>query len=142
MLARMLGSQEPDHVRYFTPFAYDEKTIRGILTGAKLDVYLGLFSEKYLVGLAMLRGWDEGYAIPAVGIFVDESYQGRGFASAGLATLIAICRLRSCGKVMAKVYLGNDRAQRFFLDRGFQFHSISADNKVLLFHDLSYGKRR
>ena len=45
------------------------------------DRYFGAFIEGRLVGLSMLRGWNEGFDVPSFGIVVDPASHGHGIGS-------------------------------------------------------------
>jgi ribosomal protein S18 acetylase RimI-like enzyme len=69
----------------------------------------------------MLRGWDEGYDIPAFGVAVDPDYRRRGIARKLLRHALALARERGSQTVMIKVHGQNPRARELYASEGFVF---------------------
>ncbi len=67
----------------------------------------------------MLRGWDEGFAVPSFGIVIDNDWRGRGVGS-GL-TDFTLDEARSLGSpgVRLSVYSSHLSAVRLYAERGF-----------------------
>lgn len=118
-LAWLFTQQAPDYLRWFQPFEFDVETLDRVLDAARTDVFLGLYVLRELVGLVMLRGFDEGYPVPALGIMVDFSYTGTGLSDAGVEAAKAVARLRNCERIMLKVHPENAPAQKLFRRHGF-----------------------
>ena len=64
--------------RQFNPFPLNRSTASDLLNPARKDVFFGIFIESKIVAFSMLRGADEGYAIPSFGILVDSERHKRG----------------------------------------------------------------
>ena len=116
----MLLAQEAGYLRYFTPFPFDRRTLESRLVAARLDVYMGFFVGSDLVGFFMLRGWDEGYDVPAYGVAIDGTYSGLGFGASSIELAKTICRLRKAGRLMLKVHPENVVARNTYEAAGFQ----------------------
>lgn len=137
-LANMLQRQPQTYMQYFIPFAFDEATIAGLLERCQEDLYMGLFWENQLAGFFMLRGWDEGYTVPAYGVTIDEAFSGLGLARLTLGLSKTICRLRSASRLMLKVHPDNTVAKRLYEDAGFIQTGVDERNNNLIYHfDLS-----
>lgn len=119
-LAVMLREQPDDYMRHFTPFAFDEETVRSILSRREQDVYMGILWADRLVAFFMLRGWDAGYAVPAYGVTVDHRFRGHGLARLSIEMSKSICRLRGVGRLMLKVHPENVVAKRLYEEMGFR----------------------
>ena len=75
-----------------------------------------------IVGYLMLRGWDEGFAVPSFGSCVHPHYRG-----CGLGQLLLIHAIREAGALAAThlrltVYKANARAVHVYRKFGFLFH--------------------
>ncbi len=113
-LSALLTRQSIGYRRYFTPFAFDEATVVGVLTRAREDVFGGFYRGGELIGFFMLRGWDEGYDVPALGVLIDEKY--RGYQAYKLMALTvelgkSICRQRGVRRIMYKAHTDNTPAR-------------------------------
>src|ERR1043166_7563730 len=58
------------------------------------DVYCAAVVGRRVLGYGMLRGWDEGFAIPSLGIAVHASARGMGLGRALMHHLHAEARRR------------------------------------------------
>ncbi len=134
MLAQFLAAQPHDYLRYFTPFAFDEPTVSGILARRVEDIYEGLFWQGELVGFFMLRGWDEGYSVPSYGVVVGEAYNHRGLGRLTLELAKVICRLRGCARLMLKVHPENAAARHLYEQSGFHFSGIDGGSQQRVYH--------
>lgn len=90
------------------------------------DVYsLALVRERgaleQAVAYGMLRGWDEGFAIPMLGIAVHPDFRGRGVGRAMMEYLHCIARLRRAPAVKLKVYADNEPAIALYESLGYTF---------------------
>ena len=111
-LATLLRSQRPEYARFFNAFAFDADGIARMLAGRGKDVYMGLLIQGELAAFFMIRGWNEGYDVPALGSFVAEKYRGRGLMQLTVEMMKVICRLRGASRVMYKSHPDNAPAQK------------------------------
>jgi RimJ/RimL family protein N-acetyltransferase len=133
-LADMLSGQPADYMRYFAPFHFDRDTITDMLRKAHRDVYMGIFWNDKLAGFFMLRGWDQGYEIPAYGVTIDHQHRNLGLAKLSLEMSKTISRLNGAQKLMLKVHPDNAAAKHVYEDAGFVQTGIDAKNDNLIYH--------
>ena len=117
--------------RHFHPHSFDRTTASMIVASSGLDVYLGFFHQEELLGYAMLRGWDEGYEVPSLGVAVAPAHQGRGVGGRLLAAGLDEARARGARKVMLKVHADNTRALHWYLSAGFVQTGVAADGQLV-----------
>jgi ribosomal protein S18 acetylase RimI-like enzyme len=91
------------------------------------DLYFAAFIGDRMAGYGMLRGWDEGYAIPSFGVAVRPAFRGAGLGRRLLRFAIAYARERGTAKVMLKVHLDNPSARHLYESEGFVFEQMSDD---------------
>lgn len=130
----MLRSQSPEYARFFYPFSFDEGRINEMLAKCEQDVYLGLYREGRMVGFFMLRGWDEGYEVPAFGILIDENYRGFGLEMLALETAKVICRLRGATRMMLKMHPDNFTARGVARKIGFHRSGVEEKTGNVIYH--------
>ncbi|MGH9903498.1 MAG: GNAT family N-acetyltransferase [Pyrinomonadaceae bacterium] len=133
-LSALLLAQAPEYVRYFTPFAFDRETVSRTLARRDQDVFTGFYWRSRLVGFFMLRGWDEGYDVPAYGVLVDEQFGGYGLATVSLRMAKAVCKLSGAPRIMLKVHPANERARRIFERAGFVRVGTDPEGEKLIYH--------
>ena len=101
------------------PFTREEARRRCLYTGK--DLYYILTGEQRILGYGMLRGWDEGFDTPSLGIAIRRSARGAGFASLLIKFLHTAAHRRGARKVILKVYKDNLSAKRLYEHFGYTF---------------------
>lgn len=86
-----------------------------------LDFYCVLMQGSAVVAYGMLRGWDEGYEVPAIGAAVDPSAQGHGYGRLLMNYLHATARERGVKRIRVTVELGNIRSVAMCRSLGYVF---------------------
>jgi RimJ/RimL family protein N-acetyltransferase len=133
-LSEWLRAQPPAYARFFHPFGYDELAVADALARQERDVFMGLFWGEGIVGFFMLRGWNEGYEVPAFGILIDEQYRGCGLEMAALDTAKVICRLRNVSRLMIKMHPDNISAKGVARKTGFSQTGVDEASGNLIYH--------
>lgn len=118
-LSRLLSSDSNDYKQYFIPFDADEKSLAVRLGSVVQDRYWGIGFGNILIGLFMLRGFDEGYQRPSFGVYISHAYSGKGLARFALEYCISWCRLNGIDRMMLKVHPENHYARKTYEDAGF-----------------------
>ena len=90
------------------------------LAKARRDRYWGILSAGRLIGMIMLRGFDEGYAVPTFGVYVAQAHEGNGIAKLGLRFAMTWCRLNHCDEIMLSVHPNHTAALHIYEGSGFQ----------------------
>jgi ribosomal protein S18 acetylase RimI-like enzyme len=109
----------------FHPFPMTRESSERLCLVHSKDLYYVAFVDDVMVGLAMLRGWDEGYEVPSFGAFIDYRYQGRGLGRLLTDYAISEARQAGCANVRLSVYESNVRGRRLYSSLG--FHEQSRD---------------
>lgn len=114
-LARMLSCVEDT----FRPFP---KTVDGIASAVRPEDehWVVTLPSEDVVAYGMLRGWSDGYAVPALGIAVDTFYRRRGLATALMLFLHHRAAERGARQVMLHVDDENSSAKRLYLSMGYR----------------------
>jgi RimJ/RimL family protein N-acetyltransferase len=125
-ISAFISSQPPKYLYFFYAFGTDEKQIAKMLEKAEKDVYMGVFWQDDLIGIFMLRGWDEGYEIPSFGVLIDDKYRGGTLLRLTLDTAKLICRLSGTKKLMSKVHPKNGSPRSL---EKLGFHQVGTEEK-------------
>lgn len=133
-LHTLLRSQTPEYAHFFRPFDFNQASICHMLLNREQDVFMGMFWQGRLVGFFMLRGWDEGYEVPAYGALIDEAHSGYGLATLSLRIAKAISKLSRAPRIMLKVHQANTRAKSLFERAGFIQTGVDPDRGIFIFH--------
>jgi ribosomal-protein-alanine N-acetyltransferase len=116
--------------RHFHPHPLDDEEAENRASYAGKDLYYILVEGRSVLGYGMLRGWDEGYEIPSLGIAVHPSARGMGIGRALMGFLHASARLRGARQVRLKVHRDNISAMTLYKDLGYVFQPEEAGQFV------------
>jgi len=114
-----LRAREVERLFHPHPLTAEEASKRASHCGK--DFYCVLAHEAAIVGYGMLRGWDEGYEVPSLGIVVDPTVQGRGYGKLLMEFLHATARHRGASRIRLKVYPDNLKAVTLYRSLGYEF---------------------
>ncbi len=110
------GEEKRFHPHPFSPQAARE---RCSYTGN--DVYCIAVVRDDVLGYGMLRGWDDGYATPSLGIAVHADARGTGLGRALMLYLHAEAKRRGAERIRLKVYPDNAAAVNLYRSLGYEF---------------------
>jgi len=120
-LARFFHRNNLEEVtQYFHPFPLNDESARMICCAGNLDRFLGTFDGEKLVGLAMLRGWDKGFAMPSLGVLVDVAYRRLGRGRRLVQEAISEGKRSKATGIILSVYASNWVAVRLYSSLGFK----------------------
>ncbi len=106
---------------FFGPHPFNAAEARGIATRQGLDVYAVLIVDDQPVGYGILRGWDEGYDVPSLGVAVRTDAQGQGFGRLTMIHLHVEAARRGARQVRLRVNPDNLRARRLYESLGYSY---------------------
>ncbi len=106
--------------RKFYPFPLTGQTAFEITQKSHKDRYYLAFMGETVVGLAMLRGWDEGYEVPSFGVLVDRRFHNRGIGKKLTRFALAEAKILGCRKVRLSVLASNASALHIYASLGFK----------------------
>jgi ribosomal protein S18 acetylase RimI-like enzyme len=121
---------EDETAQRFHPHPFDLEHAAFVASYSGRDLYVGAFVGERMVGYGMLRGWDDGYAIPSLGIYIMPESRGSGLSREFMRRLHELAALNGSERIMLKVYPDNVKALRLYESLGYQFQSESGDQLV------------
>lgn len=107
--------------RRFHPHPFTAHDADRICNHRGQDRFLALRVEDRLLAYGMLRGWDEGFSIPSLGIYVAPELRGSGAARLMMEHLHLIARLSGAERIRLKVYQDNLAAYKLYVSFGYCF---------------------
>ncbi len=116
---------------FFRPHPFTPAEASRIANHRGRDVYALLFDAHEPVAYGMLRGWDEGYEVPSLGIAVPISHQGQGYGRTMMAHLHDAARSRGAQFVRLRVHPLNVRARRLYESLGYQYRGEDRGELVM-----------
>jgi ribosomal protein S18 acetylase RimI-like enzyme len=99
------------------------------------DLYYVATRGEAVAAYGLLRGWDEGYSTPSLGIAVHPQARGCGLARAFMLFLHSAARARGSRNIRLKVYPANTAARRLYESLGYRFEP-TPDGQLLGVCDL------
>jgi ribosomal protein S18 acetylase RimI-like enzyme len=105
--------------------AQAEQVVSKLASGQ--DLYFVASDGTRFLGYGMLRGWDEGYSVPSIGVAVAPGSRGCGVGRTLLRWAIRAARERGSTRVMLKVHPENAGARQLYESEGFVFDEPSDD---------------
>jgi ribosomal-protein-alanine N-acetyltransferase len=100
------------------------------------DLYYVLVEGVTVLGYGMLRGWDEGYDVPSLGIAIHPAARGTGLGRLFMHFLHAAAQRSGAKRIRLKVYPGNTAALQLYKSLGYRFE-ISEAGQLLGILDLA-----
>lgn len=122
---RMAGGEAQFH-----PHPLDDKTARSLVTYRGRDLYFGLLVGGVLKGYGILRGWDEGFEVPSLGIALLPSARGLGLGALLMTFLHSAARLR--GALAVRLTVRDDNTSALKLYRSFGYSLEPLENGRLI----------
>jgi ribosomal-protein-alanine N-acetyltransferase len=131
---RATGEDRRFHPHPFTPEAARE---RCAYVGH--DVYCVALVDDRVLGYGMLRGWDEGYDIPSLGIAIHADARGIGLGRAMMMYLHVEAKRRGAPRIRLKVYPDNQPAMALYRSLGYVFQPELVSGQLVGFKELGSG---
>lgn len=119
--------------RFFHPHPFTPAEAARLCAYTGRDLYYAAVADRVLA-YGMLRGWDEGYAVPSLGIAVHPAARGTGVAAGFMHFLHAAAATRRAPRVRLKVYPANVKAKKLYDRLGYVFEGESHGQLVGVFH--------
>lgn len=120
-----------DH-RHFHPHPFTDEVIDGLARHRGRDLYTVVVEENRVLGYGMLRGWDEGFETPSLGIAIHPAARNLGLGKALMQFLHATARERGAKQVRLRVGGDNTAAMALYSALGYRFVSREGPYLVAL----------
>lgn len=125
----------------FHPHPFTDEAAERVCKYAGQDVYCFAVVGSRVIGYGMLRGWDQGYAVPSLGIAMGVAARGMGLGRAMMHYLHAEARRRGAERIRLKVYPENKVAVDLYRSLGYEFTDSLEDGQLVGYMRLASGRR-
>jgi ribosomal-protein-alanine N-acetyltransferase len=123
---------------HFHPHPFNDVEAERICRRATKDLYIGMFRTDVLVGYGMLRGWDEGFQVPSLGIYLTPQMRGTGAARILMQHLHESAKRAGASRIRLNVHIDNIAARQLYLSLGYRFDGPpQSDGQLLGFFDIA-----
>ncbi len=110
--------------QYFHPHPFNKEKAKELGHYKDKDLYFLQTVESEICGYGMLRGWDEGYSVPSLGMIIHPDYRGKGLAEEFMAFLHDCARQKGAKQICLKVYPKNKAAIALYTKMGYFFSGL------------------
>jgi ribosomal protein S18 acetylase RimI-like enzyme len=124
----------------FQPHPFTDEAVERILHNTRRDLYYVMVEGTEVLGYGLLRGWDEGYEIPSLGIAIHPRIRSIGLGRVFMHFLAAAAKCRGAQKVRLRVMSRNTRARRLYESLGYEFGSEEDGGYRVGFLELRSGR--
>jgi ribosomal protein S18 acetylase RimI-like enzyme len=129
-----LSANGDDALFHPHPFNADQAERLCAYTGQ--DLYYVALANGEVLAYGMLRGWDEGYEMPSLGIAVHPQVRGKQIATALMHFLHSAALHRGVKRIRLKVYRNNAAARKLYDKFGYRYET-STGAELVGFCDLT-----
>lgn len=134
-LARLFAAlADAGELRFFDPHPHDPETLTRIAARTGADLYCLLVKGDEVLGYGLLRGWDEGFDIPSLGIAVHPAARSIGLGALLMHYLETMAAYRDAPGVRLRVMRSNTTAVALYAGRGYRFKGDPGDAGLLVGH--------
>ncbi len=109
--------------RYFHPHPFTNAEAHRVCHYVGQDLYYLAVLGDHVLGYGLLRGWDEGYSVPSLGIVLHPTAQGQNLGRTFMGFLHAAARQKGAVKIRLKVYPDNSRGVSLYKALGYIFQT-------------------
>lgn len=125
--------------KYFHPHPFTDEALNRVIQYTGRDIYYILVEENIVLGYGLLRGWDQGYKIPSLGIAIHPSARNAGLGTMFMHFLHAAARRNGATQVRLRVRSDNIKATELYKKIGYKFKTKESEYLVGIFDLLKYG---
>ncbi len=122
--------------RRFKPHPFSDEGVKQRVSYSGKDFYCLLVEGREVLGYGLLRGWDEGYDVPSLGIAVLPGAQGKGYGRSIMQHLHDEARRRGAKKIRLRVKKDNDPAIGLYEDFGYHLRPDEEEGFLIGFATL------
>jgi ribosomal protein S18 acetylase RimI-like enzyme len=120
---------------FFHPHPLTAAEARNRCTYAGRDLYYIAVIGGKAIGYGMLRGWDEGYEVPSLGIAIHPERRASKLGLAMMLFLHSAARMRGAKRIRLRVYKDNNVAKTLYETLGYTF-TAEGDSELIGYCEL------
>jgi ribosomal protein S18 acetylase RimI-like enzyme len=120
---------------FFHPHPLNSRQAEKIASYQGQDLYFLQTKANEITGYGMLRGWDEGFPAPSLGVAIHPSFRMQGLAKKFLVFMHQKAKEKGAKKIRLTVYANNIAAIKLYRSFGYIL-SEEKDHKIIGFCEL------
>ena len=115
---------------FFSPHSFGEAELDQRVHYRGRDLYYVMVQGARVLGYGMLRGWDEGFAIPSLGIAIHPQVRSLGLGTLMMHFLHSAAHLAGASRVRLRVHRNNGRALDLYRRLGYSFGQLEGSHYI------------
>lgn len=115
---------------FFHPHKFNVSKAYNVCVHPGDDIYLGGWLDDELVCYGMLRGWNEGYEIPSLGIYISSKHRGLGLSTWFMKELHEYAKAKGAKKIRLTVAKDNEIAIKLYQKLGYILEEKDITNLI------------
>lgn len=116
---------------YFTPHPFTDEYAQWLADYSGKDLYYLMVSGDCVLAYGMLRGWDDGFEVPSLGILVHPQSRGKGLGELMMRFLHCAARLKGARRIRLRVHEENTAARNLYISLGYCFDFPREEGKLV-----------
>ena len=121
-----------------TTFHHATREAANRFLAERRDIHVLGRANGEVVAFGMLRGWEEGYDVPSLGLVVRRDAEGKGHGRSMMTALERMARGRGASQIRLRVHPRNARARHLYEKCGYRVAGEER-GETLMLRDLSPG---
>jgi ribosomal-protein-alanine N-acetyltransferase len=117
--------------QYFQPHPFTDQYAKLLVHYTGKDLYYLMVNGKIVQAYGILRGWDQGYEVPSLGIVVHPEARGQKLGELLMLFLHSAARLNGARKIRLKVYRDNALARHLYEKLGYRFGFVEEEHQFV-----------
>ena len=113
------NSLSENDISFFHPHTFNHESACKICEYVGKDEYYAIWDMSKIAGYGMLRGMDDGYAVPSLGLCIGNKYRRTGLSKLFINFLEISAKLKGCGYIRLSVMLENTYAIKLYSSLGY-----------------------
>jgi ribosomal protein S18 acetylase RimI-like enzyme len=116
--------------QYYHPFELTAEVAREQCSHKGSDLIFVIAVGKKIIGHGMLRGWEEGYRVPSLGIIIHPDFAGMGIGAMFMRFLHLAAWFKDAKAIRLSVYKDNIPAVNMYKKLGYEL--VHKNSKVYI----------
>ncbi len=117
---------------FFHPHESNVSSLRAIAEQPGKDLYILFVEGDDVRAYGLLRGWNEGFTTPSLGISVHPAARAHGLGRLVMEYLEAMARHRGAPAIRLRVHKDNARAIALYEGRGYAMQADGSNARLLV----------
>lgn len=130
LLALLRALEASGEAEWFRPHPFTPEHLDSLCAKGGRDLYYVIADGPEAFGYGLLRGWDEGYEVPSLGIAIHPQHRGLGLGATLMEFLHSAARLRGSPRVRLRVGADNARAIALYRRVGYRFDEEAQETEA------------